>query len=153
MQVQCSGRAFWMQFKSLLPFLNYMSTFHFANFCVILPIPSCDGARGSVVGWSTMLQDGRSRLWFPMSLDILNVSNPSSRTMSVGFIQFLREMSARNLSRRAKGGGRVSMTTLRPFESWLSKTCGSLDVSQLYGPPRPVTGTALLSFLFYPFFS
>jgi hypothetical protein len=28
--------------------------------------PMCMGARGSVVGWSTMLQAGRSRVQFPM---------------------------------------------------------------------------------------
>jgi hypothetical protein len=31
-----------------------------------------------------------------------------------------------------------------PYESHMSSKCGSLDVSQTYGPPRPVTGVVLL---------
>jgi hypothetical protein len=44
-----------------------------------------------------MLQAGRSRVRFLMSLDTFNLSNPSSRTMALGMTQPLTEMSTRNL--------------------------------------------------------
>jgi hypothetical protein len=47
---------------------------------------------GSVVGWGTMLQAGRSRVLFP-----LNLPSPSSRTMSLVSTQPLTEMNTRNL--------------------------------------------------------
>jgi hypothetical protein len=55
--------------------------------------------RGSVIGWGTLLEAGRSRVPFPiMSLDFFNWPNPSSCTMALGSTQPLTEMSTRNLS-------------------------------------------------------
>jgi hypothetical protein len=62
------------------------------------------GARGSVVGWGTMLQAERSPVQIPMrSLDFFNWPNPSSCTMALGLTQPLTGMSSRN---RPGGQGR-----------------------------------------------
>jgi hypothetical protein len=63
-------------------------------FGVLYTSAVCKGARGSVVGRSTMLQAGWSRVRFPMPMDFINWPNPSSRTMALGSTQPLAEMSS-----------------------------------------------------------
>jgi hypothetical protein len=67
----------------------------FATFSV--RILYSEGARGSVVGWGTMLQAGRSPVREPDEVDFFNLPNPSSRTMALGSTLPLTEMSTRNL--------------------------------------------------------
>jgi hypothetical protein len=70
-------------------------------------------------------------------IGFLNLPNPSSCTMALGSTQPLTEMSTRNLT-----GGKGRPTS-RPSVKGQSRSCGSLDVSLTYGPPRPITKMAL----------
>jgi hypothetical protein len=87
------------------------------------------GARGSVVGWGTRLQAGRSPVRVPDEVDFFNIPNPSSRSMALGSTQPLTEMGTRNLAGGKKQPAHRTDNLAAICESNVWK-CGGLYLSQ-----------------------
>jgi hypothetical protein len=95
------------------------------NRSVLIYLDMHCGERGSIVGWGTMLQAGRSPVQVPDEVDFLNLPNLSIRAMALGSIQPLTEMSTRNLPGGVTSDRRVELTTLPPSVSRISENMGA----------------------------
>jgi hypothetical protein len=73
------------------------------------------GVRGSVVGWGTTLQAGRSRDRIPDEVNFFDLLNPSNRTMALGSTQPLTEMSTGNIP---GGEGRPARKAVNLTATW-----------------------------------
>jgi hypothetical protein len=82
-------------------------------------------------------------------IGFFNSPNPSSCTMVLGLTQSVTKMSTRNLP-EGKGWPAHKVDNLTATCEPLPRKCGSLNVSQPYGPPWPITGIALPFLTLFP---
>jgi hypothetical protein len=93
--------------------------------CISIPIHYI---RGSIDGLGAMLQAEKSRVLVPMSLDIFNLPNPSSRIMAQRFNKLLTEMSIGKYFCELERGRRVRLTNV-----------SEVNVKTMWDPPHVTT--------------
>jgi hypothetical protein len=80
----------------------------------------------------------------PDGVDFFNLPNPSSHIMALGSTKPLTEMSTRNLPGGGKGLPVHMDDNLTAIcEPTVYTKCGSFNISEPYGPSRPVTKIVL----------
>jgi hypothetical protein len=126
--------------RFILKALKFSTIFH-QNF---IQKNSPWGVRGSVVGWGTMLQAGRSRHWVPMKW-IFQFTESFQSHYGPGVDSASKRNEYQESSWRVRGGRHLQLITLPSSVSRFARKCGILDLSHPYGPLRLVPIIVLIS--------